>query len=344
MERNIPPFRSMRHGVQSHSRRNRARRRRRGGSIQAGILKTNSQKLSFVRKNGRNIVTIKLGELASAKIQLVLTVGALILGIICGLIAQGFLDSAVINSINNNFINPVRNLFLNALHMMMAPVTFFAIIAGITNISDAALIGKLGGRMVIVSVFMQVITVLLALFLGIFIFTGDFSYIQAGISSSGGGSIAGQSVSLGDMLLNIVPKNLVDPFKGDNILQVMFLAIFFGLIINSMGEKSKSAVEVIDFVFRFALAVLKLIVKAIPLVVFLSMFSLFAGTGTESLFAFGKFFGGLAAGVFIVWSVGACALLLFGKISPVRAIQKLATFFSFAVHRIRRSCAAALCA
>ena len=150
-----------------------------------------------MRKNGRNIVTIKLGELASAKIQLVLTVGALILGIICGLIAQGFLDSAVINSINNNFINPVRNLFLNALHMMMAPVTFFAIIAGITNISDAALIGKLGGRMVIVSVFMQVITVLLALFLGIFIFTGDFSYIQAGISSSGGGSIAGQSVSLG---------------------------------------------------------------------------------------------------------------------------------------------------
>lgn len=55
---------------------------------------------------------------------------------------------------NRQKMNYVRK---NALHMMMAPVTFFAIIAGITNISDAALIGKLGGRMVVVSLFMQVI-------------------------------------------------------------------------------------------------------------------------------------------------------------------------------------------
>lgn len=288
------------------------------------ILKTNRQRLSCVRKNGRNIITIKLRELDGAKRQLIYTVGALIFGIMGGLLAQGFLDSAAIAGINNSFVHPVRSLFLNALHMMMAPVTFFAIIAGITNISDAALIGKLGGRMVMVSVFMQVITVLLALFLGIFIFTGDFSYIQAGISSSGGGSAPGQSVSLGDMFLNIVPKNLVDPFKGDNILQVMFLAIFFGFVINSMGEKAKGAVEVIDFVFRFALAVLRLIVKAIPLVVFLSMLSLFAGTGIESLLAFGRLFGGLAVGVLIVWAVGACTVLIFGKISPIKATQKLA--------------------
>ena len=288
------------------------------------ILKTNRQRLSCVRKNGRNIITIKLRELDATKRQLLYTVGALIFGIIGGLFAQGFLDSAAIADLNNSFVHPVRNLFLNALHMMMAPVTFFAIIAGITNISDAALIGKLGGRMVMVSVFMQVITVLLALLLGIFIFTGDFSYIQAGISSSGGGSTPGQSVSLTEMLLNIVPRNLVDPFKGDNILQVMFLAIFFGFVINSMGEKAKSAVEVIDFVFRFALAVLKLIVKAIPLVVFLSMLSLFASTGIESLLAFGKLFGGLMVGVLIVWAVGACTVLLFGKISPIRVTQKLA--------------------
>ena len=288
------------------------------------ILKTNRQRLSCVRKNGKNIVTIKLRELNATKKQLIYTVCALILGIVGGLIAQSVLDSAAIAAVNNSFINPVRSLFLNALHMMMAPVTFFAIIAGITNISDAALIGKLGGRMVMVSGFMQLITVLLALFLGIFIFTGDFSYIQAGISSSGGGNAPGQNVSLADMLLNIVPRNLVDPFKGDNILQVMFLAIFFGFIINNMGEKAKGAVEVIDFVFRFVLAVLKLIVKAIPLVVFLSMLSLFAGTGIESLLAFGKLFGGLALGILIVWAVAACAVLLFGKISPIKAIKKLA--------------------
>lgn len=288
------------------------------------ILKTNRQKFSYIRKNGKNILSIKLQELDSNKKQLIYTMSALVLGTICGLFMQTFLDASVITTIEDGFINPVRKLFLNALHMMMAPVTFFAIIAGVTNISDAALIGKLGGKMVIISTFMQIFTALFALLLGIFLFTGDLSHIQDGIAPSDGVNTPSKGVSLVDMLFNIIPNNLVDPFKGDNILQVMFLAIFFGFIINNMGEKAKGAVETIDFVFRFVIAVLKLIVKAIPLVVFLSMASLFADTGIESLFAFGKLFEGLVLGVLIVWIIGAFTILLFGKISPIQATKKLA--------------------
>lgn len=286
------------------------------------ILKSNRQKLSCVRKNGSNIVTIKVQGLDSTKKQLIYTVSALVLGSVCGLAMQVFLDGASIAAVNDSFISPVRNLFLNALHMMMAPVTFFAIIAGVTNISDASLIGKLGGKMVMVSLFMQVLIALLGLGLGLVIFTGNLTYIQAGITSSG--EVVAKHVSLVDMLFDIVPKNLVDPFKGDNILQVMFLAVFFGIIINQMGEKAKGAIDSIDFVFRFVIAVLKFIVKAVPLVVFLSMASLLASTGMESLVAFSGLFGGLVAGVLIVWAVCALAILLFGRLSPVPAIKKIA--------------------
>ncbi len=287
------------------------------------ILKTNRPKFSYVRKNGINIVTIKIHSLDSTKKQLIYTVTALVLGVICGICMQTFLDSAVISAVNDSFITHVRNLFLNALHMMMAPVTFFAIIAGVTNISDAALIGKLGGRMVVVSLFMQVLIALFGLGLGLLLFTGDLTYIQAGIAASTE-SAPVRNVSLIDMLLDIIPRNLVDPFKGDNILQVMFLAIFFGLIINNMGEKSKGAVECIDFVFRFVIAVLKVIVKAIPLIVFLSMASLLASTGIDSLIALSSLFGGLIIGILIVWIVGALTILLFGKISPIPAARKIA--------------------
>lgn len=286
------------------------------------ILKSNRQKLSCVRKNGANIVTIKVQGLDSTKRQLIYTVSALVLGSICGLAMQLFLDAASIAAVNDGIIAPVRNLFLNALHMMMAPVTFFAIIAGVTNISDAALIGKLGGKMVIVSLFMQVLIALLGLGLGLVLFTGDLTYIQAGIASTG--ETVTKNVSLVDMLFDIVPKNLVDPFKGENILQVMFLAVFFGIIINQMGEKAKGAVDTIDFIFRFVIAVLKFIVKAIPLVVFLSMASLLASTGMESLIAFSSLFGGLVLGVLIVWTVCAVTILLFGRLSPVPAIKKIA--------------------
>lgn len=287
------------------------------------ILKSNRARFSHVHKNNANIVTIKIHELDATKRQLIYTVTALILGSVCGLVMQNFLDAQSITAIDKSFISPIRSLFLNALHMMMAPVTFFAIIAGVTNISDATMIGKLGGKMVIVAGFMQIITAVCGLGLGLLLFTGDLTYIQAGISASEGAT-AIKSVSLIDMLFDIIPKNLVDPFKGDNILQVMFLAIFFGIIINQMGEKDKGAVDCIDFVFRFVIAVLKLIVKAIPLVVFLSMASLLASTGIESLIAFSGLFGGLVIGVIIVWTVSAITILLFGRISPISAIKKIA--------------------
>ena len=142
----------------------------------------------------------------STKKQLIYTVSGLILGTVCGLVMQFSLDPVQLETVNNSVITPIRNVFLNALHMMMAPVTFFAIIAGITNISDAALIGKLGGKMVVVSLFMQVITAVVALGLGIIIFSGDLSYIQAGITVSSEPAAAVQYGSLTDMVFDIVRR------------------------------------------------------------------------------------------------------------------------------------------
>lgn len=185
------------------------------------ILKANRQKMNYVRKNGMNLVTIKVHELDSTKRQLMYTLGGMVLGCLCGLVMQACLGAEVIGLINESLISPVRNVFLNALHMMMAPVTFF------------------------------------------------------------------------------------------------------GLILNKMGDKAKGAVECIDFLFRFVIVTLKVIVKAIPLVVFLSMASLLASTGLESLVTFSGLFGGLVLGVMVVWAVGALTVLLFGRISPLSMTRKI---------------------
>ena len=60
-------------------------------AYQLAILKANRQKMSYVRKNGLNIVTIKVHELDSTKRRLIYTLGGLVLGCICGLLMQAFL-------------------------------------------------------------------------------------------------------------------------------------------------------------------------------------------------------------------------------------------------------------
>lgn len=289
------------------------------------ILKWNRKKMSYSYKNAVNLVTIKVHELNSSKKQLIHTVTGLVLGVVCGLLMQTFLDKETLATINEEAITPLRDMFMNALKMMMAPVTFFAILAGVNNVANTTLLGKLGGKLFSVSLFMQLMTAFLGLGLGIILFSGDLSYMQSGIITSGNLGESVQYPSLTDLFFDIVPKNVVDPFKGDNILQVIFLAIFFGIVLKKMGEKAKGVNECIDFMFRFVLATLKIIVTVIPLIVFFSMTSLLANTGISSLISFSRLFVGLAIGVMLVWSVGMVTVMLFGRISPIHLTRKLIT-------------------
>ena len=93
-----------------------------------------------------------------------------------------------------------------------------------------------------------------------------------------------------------------------------------------MGEKARGATETLDFLFKFTVGVLKVIVKAIPLIVFLSMASLMANAGLEAILTFTRLFVGLAVGIIFVWFVNAGATLLLGRVSPVRFIKKLVAY------------------
>ena len=289
------------------------------------ILKAFRDKMNFVRKNGENIVTITVHETSSAQRQMIYTIAALVLGIVCGLAMQFGLDAETIATINTEFVNPVRRVFLNALQMMVAPVTFLAIISGITNMSDAVDIGKAGSRLVFTSVSMLALVTLFSLGFSFILFNGDLSYLQSAIQT-GGEQTASQYGSLKDMILDIVPDNLVDPLKGKKILQVLFLAIFFGMVLNRMGEKARGATETLNFLFKFTVGVLRIIVKAIPLIVFLSMASLLANTGIDSILTFSRLFVGLIVGIMFVWLVNGLATLFIGKVSPIRLIKKLISY------------------
>lgn len=291
--------------------------------LNLAILKWNRKKISYSRKNATNLITIKVHELELGRKQFVKTIMGLVLGIVCGLLMQLFLDKETLAAITRSAIIPLRDMFLNALLLMMAPVTFFAVIAGVNNVSDTAMLGKLGGKMLSVSLFMLLVTAFLGLGLGYVLFSGDLSYMQSGIITSSQAVESVQYPSLPDLFFGIVPKNLVDPFKGNNILQVLFLALFFGIVLKKMGEKAKAVSECIDIMFSFVLTALKIIVTAIPLIVFLSMTSLLAKTGISSLATFSRLFAGLAIGVGIVWGIGMTTVLLFGRITPVHLIRKL---------------------
>ena len=263
-----------------------------------------------------------------AQKQIVRTVSGLALGVACGWLMYHFLDEQTVTSVNEEALVPVRDLLLNVLKMMMAPVTFFAILAGVTNVQDTGMLAKMGGKLVTVSLFMQVLIVFLTLLLAAAIFSGDLTYMQKGIVTSQQPEVNAEYPSLQELFFHIAPDNVVTPFTDGHILQVIFMAVFFGIILNKTGAPRK-VIEGISFAFKFSIDVLKVIVLAIPVMVFLSMATLISHTGMEALWEFSGLFAGLFLGVLIVWLIGALTTMLFCRMSPWKLTRKLVSISPF---------------
>ena len=111
--------------------------------------------------------------------------------------------------------------------MLVAPVTFFSILSGLSQMSDANDAGRIGSRLALVTVLMMLVMSFLSMISGIFCFSEDLSFMRASVAVDETVSET-KYFSFMNMLAEMFPKNLVDPMRAGNIMQVMFLSIFFG--------------------------------------------------------------------------------------------------------------------
>ena len=151
------------------------------------FLKSKKEQLSYAHKNGLNIVTVRVHEAGNKQIRY--TLFAMVLGILAGAVLKSMVSPEMIEMLNKNVVTSIRTMFLNSLNMMIAPVVFFSIIAGLTSISNASDIGRIGGKLVGTYMCTTVIATILSITIGLFMFYGGVP--QMGTISGSGGDRAG---------------------------------------------------------------------------------------------------------------------------------------------------------
>ena len=288
------------------------------------VLKSQKEMLSYTHSNGKNIVTIKVHEAGNKQIRY--TLFAMFMGILAGALIQEMLSSDFITMLNKNIISSIRTMFLNSLNMMIAPVVFFSIISGLTSISNASDIGRIGGKLVGTYMCTTIIATTLSIIIGLFMFHGGVP--QMGTVSGGGERV---SLSLLDMLVNVVPENLVAPIVNRDMLQIIFVSVLFGITINMLGEKAQLLKNFIETMNTFCLRVITLLAQFIPLIAFLSMMALMFTVGTDSLLLLGRVLLGQFIGAIAMLGVYAAVMILMGKISPMPFLRKIGSFVPVAI-------------
>lgn len=190
-------------------------------------------------------------------------------------------------------LKPLGDAFINIVKMIIAPVIFLTVVTGIAGMNNMGSVGRVTGKAMLYFVTFST----LALFVGM---------IVANIIQPGHGlnidpaSLQGDKVAqyvekahdstIVGFLMGIIPKTLISPLVGGDILQVLVVAVLFGI---ALASTSKQSQPIIDFLNTLTVPVFKLV----------SMLMKLAPIGAFGAMAF-------TIGKYGVGSIGNLALLI----------------------------------
>jgi Na+/H+-dicarboxylate symporter len=249
-------------------------------------------------------------------------------GLIAGLAAYTLArDAAWVAWIVTYVTGPIGQVFLRLLFMLVLPLLFAALVVGIAEMGEIRELKAIGLRTLAYTVVVSSIAVAISLAAVNLLRPGDgvdpaaarellaqggegaASIVQASVESQAGVNA----------LLAIVPSNVVQAMSNNDILAVMFFALFFGIgLLLVQTRRTAVLKDAIEGVFEVAMKLIGLVIQLAPIAIFCFMFNLSAQFGWDLLFKLAAFVGVvlLALGLQMFGVFPALLRLIAGK-SPI---------------------------
>jgi aerobic C4-dicarboxylate transport protein len=163
-------------------------------------------------------------------------------------------------------MQPLGEGFIRLIRMMIAPIIFLTVVVGIARIGDMKKLGRVGLKALLYFEVMSTIALLTGLIVVKLVQPG--AGINANPSTLDTESIRqytgpGKAVHAVDFLLNIIPDTVVGAFANGEILQVLLIAILFGIAIAQL-DRNRSIVDALDSASHACFGVIALVMRAAP--------------------------------------------------------------------------------
>jgi len=248
---------------------------------------------------------------------------ALLLAVVAGILLRnqaGFVDT---------YIKPFGIIFLNLLKFIVAPLVLFSIMAGILSMNDISKVGKLGFRALLY--FMT--TTLFAVTLGLVVpslLKGFLPVINIDLDAAAE-PVETSNVTVMDQLVNMFPENIIEPLSSMAMMQVIVIALLFGIAMVHVGEKGEMARKVTLSFNDVVGKILDYIMALAPIGVFCMLTPVVVDNGPAVLGSYAALLA-LAYFCFVVHAgvVYSSAVALLGRMSPLKFFKGLQPAMLFA--------------
>jgi Na+/H+-dicarboxylate symporter len=251
-----------------------------------------------------------------------------VFGLAGGLLAYTLAPDAVwVEWLVTYVTGPIGQIFLRLLFMLVIPLLFAALAVGIAEMGEIRALKTIGLRTLAYTVIVSSIAVAISLAAVNLLRPGDGVdpaaarelLAQGGEGAAGIVAASAESNAGVNAVVAIIPSNIVAAMGANDILAVMFFALFFGVGL-LLVQTARTAVlkDAIEGVFEVAMKLIGLVIQLAPIAIFCFMFNLSAQFGWDLLVKLAAFVGVVLLALGLQMFVVFPALLrLFGGKSPL---------------------------
>ena len=228
----------------------------------------------------------------------------LLLGIIVGGIVDAYHPEWAI------YFRPFSQIFLRLIKMIIAPLIFATLVAGIAGAGHFKVVGRMGFRAL---VYFEIVTTL-ALVIGLVAVNITRPGIGVNLPMGQGSEITAKAQTWDQILLHVVPESVIDAMAKGDVLQIVVFSVFFGIALGMVGEKGRPVLawceSLAETMFKFTNIVMH-----------------YAPIGVGAAIAYTVGHGGLGVLYNLAWLVAtlyaALTVLILGVFLPIALIFKV---------------------
>jgi len=196
----------------------------------------------------------------------------------------------------------LSDIFLRLIKMIICPLVFTTLVAGVAKVGDIKAVGRIGGKTLLWFLSATLVSLLLGMVMVNFFEPGAKMHLP--IPESHLASIANKSaLSLRTFVDHVFPQSFFEAMANNEILQIVVFSIFFGLATASIGEKGQIVIKAMDAIGYVILKMTGYIMYLAPLAVFGAITAIVAKQGLGILSTYTIFIGEFYMSLILLWLI-----------------------------------------
>lgn len=229
---------------------------------------------------------------------------AILLGIIVGWGCNTFAASPESAKEIAGYFSLVTDIFLRMIKMIIAPLVFATLVAGISSLGNSGSVGRIGLRSMIWFVSASVFSLALGMLLvNVFQPGADLNLSVQQAQAASAVTVNAGDFSLKTFISHVFPRSIAEAMANNEILQIVVFSLFFGLALAYVKKQGNEKIgDLVDDLAKVMFRITDYVMMFAPVGVFAALAAAVTTQGIALLFDYGKLIGQFYIGILLLWA------------------------------------------